>query len=153
MSKGNRYGTKVPMAGGVRPGDYVQFGSDEGGDFDPDLVDYVWGGEEGIAIHLDGIIRWPDGQSSETTYDPDKPPLAVDIIWRGERTTWHLEGAPESVKYETVEDLSVSSDIDRRLVLASIRNLRLTMSPEKCEEIIRRLRYHIDRAKGGGGRR
>ena len=149
--RGNRYVAPAPGPGGVRIGDFVQFGCEEGGEFDPDLIDYTWGGEAGVAIYMDGLIRWPDGQISETSVDPAKPTRAVDIIWRGERTTWRMEGEPEEVKYEPVEDVVVSSDPQRRTVMLTVGTKRMTMSPEKAEELMRRLAYHVGSAKGVPG--
>lgn len=141
----------------TRAGNYVQFGSDAaGGEFDPDMVDYLWDGEAGVAVFLDGLIKWPDGQVSETTYDPfdafNPHPDAIDITWRGERTTWHLDGPlPKPVVYEPIEELVVDHDAERRLVFVTVGNKRMTMSPEKAEELMARMKYHATRSRDRKG--
>lgn len=148
MRKGNRYVARAPGHGGMKPGDYIQIGVGEGVDFDPDIVEFSWGETNGIAVLRDGVIGWPDGRASETSYDPQHPTQVLTVHWQGERTVWHLEGEPVApVAYQAVEDIMIESDRSRRVVVVTMGTLRLTMSPEAADKLSSRVRYHADRAR------
>lgn len=124
---------------------WIQFGinMDDGEGFDPDAVEWFWGGATDFGVYLDGKVRWSSGMLTLVSYDPLNPAREIYV----DGVSCDLVGEPElAEELETIEDMVVSSAPGA--VVLTMGKVQLTMSLEKAAEVATRIGYHIERARG-----